>query len=935
MGFYRIISPVFGWVIFLSVCSAHAQKYISEGAKIKAQGDSCYMAGNRAEAEKYYVKEWRLYQKHRDNARASYAQINVAVMQLGKADYAKTIQLLHEARAVVPTRTEVDSTRFKIYNYLGLAHKRNNRFDSCQFYYDKATHLLETSKTIRDYGAILSYYTNQSVWEIDKGNYERAELLLQKAQQILPLDTTFNASVVYHNLGFVALQNKRYDMAIKAFEKTILTQPYNHQLPLILANKGLCLLKLKRLKEAKIVLDQAWRSYQTYLKNPTNKPDSYFLTVYYGNLGLYFLEESNLTNAQRYFLKSTTLNETSQSAALSEGYKYLGLIAEKQAHWPQALTYYQKALIAAHETFNSADIYQNPDLDRILTERELFRALMGKANAFRQFYTQTRQRRDLEAALKTYQLAIQLAEKMRRSYQSAGAKLFFTENYYAVYEQAIQTAQELFQLTQKPDYQNLIFDFYEKSRAASLSDIIRDADLKPKTINAALLAQEKGLYQQITGLQTAIKRSDSTSAVKFKAQLVDKEIELDRLTKRFEREFPAYYQLKFDIQTPTTATIQQQLLSSDAALIQYFLTSSQLYTLVLTREQANVLVQPVDSIFRQSISKFRALLSLNPGSKAYDGRTYSSAIYSKLITPALPFISTKKRLLIVRDAELNYLPFEVLAAKSNDYLLKKYAISYAYSVGLLMNKPARSSTNSRLAIAPFAGNIPQKTPFRGVPLVPLPASEEEVRQIGGDVYLEKEATKKRFLEQYRKHGIIHFATHALTDDKDPMRSFVAFYPDGQEYRLFTNELYDLDLKEAQLVVLSACETGAGKLQRGEGVMSLARAFSYAGAHSVATTLWNANDEATAYISTHFHEYINEGLPLDEALQRAKLDFLHSDLGRRYDHPYYWANMVLIGRTDPIQRGVSFWWWVVGGIVLVLGIEELLKHRKTTQKSPLR
>ena len=712
---------------------------------------------------------------------------------------------------------------------------------------------------------------------------------------------------------------KKYTAALKYYELATRNR-INNNAERVWLNLAECYLSLNNLPAAQKTIEMAWQNYLRNQSGGKNPPNRQFEQRYWRALGLYYKAVTKLPNALKNFQTSLLISQKINSKG-TETADVLGQIAQiydAQNQPRKALEFYQKALNAAHETFSSTDIYQNPALDRILTERELFRTLMGKANAFRQFYTQTRQRRDLEAALKTYQLAIQLAEKMRRSYQSAGAKLFFTENYYAVYEQAIQTAQELYQLTQKPDYQNLIFDFYEKSRAASLSDIVRDTDLKPKTINAALLAQEKGLYQQITGLQAAIKRSDSTTAVKVKAQLVDKEIELDRLTKRFERDFPAYYQLKYDTKTASATTIQQQLLSPDAALIQYFLTSTQLYILVLTREHSKVVVQPIDSTFRQTVSKFRELLSLNPGSKVYDGSTYSSTLYSKLIAPALPFISTKKRLLIVRDAELNYVPFEVLAAKPNDYLLKRYAISYAYSVGLLMNLSSPKSSNNRLSIAPFAGNISQKATFRGAPLVPLPASEEEVKQIGGDVYLEKEATKKRFLEQYREHGIIHFATHALTDDKDPMRSFVAFYPDGQEYRLFTNELYDLDLKEAQLVVLSACETGAGRLQRGEGVMSLARAFAYAGAQSVATTLWNANDEATAYISTHFHEYINDGLSLDEALQRAKLDFLKSDLGRRYDHPYYWANMVLIGRTDPIEKDTVLWWSMVVGL-FVLGV----------------
>lgn len=904
------------WLICVCKC-VYSQAQINHdslGTALKLKAAAEYTKGNIVEATRNYQQAYKLFLKSKNTVKAAWALSSLAAVDFNTGQYSSAVTKGRKALDLLKYRSN-DTISFFILNDLATSYEFLYRRDSADYFVEQAEKLLTKSKLVANSGDAPFFYLNRGAFANNRSDFKKAQSYLLQALQFGKKYADFDLGVLYNNLAtsyyiqndFIEAQ-KYYELALQQKSTTITLSTFG-------LNLASCFIQLNKLELGNTYIQKAWKSY----KQSSTTPNLVYEQNYYVTLGWYFKETKQWSKALESYQKSLKINEGINKKGASIGKVFLRTAAlyDAQSQTQTALSYYQKALVAAHEKFNSTDIYQNPPLDHILTERELFRALMGKANAFRQLYTQTRQRRDVEAALKTYHLAVQLAEKMRRSYQSAGAKLFFTENYYVVYEHAIQTAQELYQLTQKSEYQNLIFEFYEKSRAAALSDIIREADLKPKTIPTALLAREKEIYQQIIGLQAAVKRSDSTAAVKFKAQLVDKEIELDRLTKRFEREFPAYYQLKYNSKTPTTTNIQQQLLSPDAALVQYFLTSTQLFTLVLTHEQANVSVQPVDTTFRQSISKFRALLSHNPGSKVYDGNAYSSVIYTKLIAPILPFVSSKKRLLIVRDAELNYVPFEVLAAKSNEYLLKKYAISYAYSVGLLMNKPTQNNTNNRLAIAPFAGTIPQKTAFRGDPLVPLPASEKEVKQIGGDVYLEKEATKKRFLEQYREHGIIHFATHALTDDKDPMRSFVAFYPEGQEYRLFTNELYDLDLKKAQLVVLSACETGAGKLQRGEGVMSLARAFAYAGAQSVATTLWNANDEATAYISTHFHDYINDGLPLDEALQRAKLDFLQSDLARRYDHPYYWANMVLIGRTEPIGTGIALWWWAILGSLVVL------------------
>src|SRR5690606_9843172 len=160
---------------------------------------------------------------------------------------------------------------------------------------------------------------------------------------------------------------------------------------------------------------------------------------------------------------------------------------------------------------------------------------------------------------------------------------------------------------------------------------------------------------------------------------------------------------------------------------------------------------------------------------------------------------------------------------------------------------------------------------------PLGASKKEVEKIGGSIYLEKAATKQVFLKVAKSYGIIHLATHARADSEKPLNSFIAFYPEpdssGAGYRLYTDELYNYRLDSAKLVVLSACEAGGGKLVRGEGIISLARAFAYAGCPNIVTTLWQASDRAAALITAGLHQYLKEGYSKDAALRLAKLDYL--------------------------------------------------------------
>ena len=119
----------------------------------------------------------------------------------------------------------------------------------------------------------------------------------------------------------------------------------------------------------------------------------------------------------------------------------------------------------------------------------------------------------------------------------------------------------------------------------------------------------------------------------------------------------------------------------------------------------------------------------------------------------------------------------------------------------------------------------------------------------------------------------------------------------ESFKLYLNELYNLNLDSARLMLLSACETGVGKFTAGDGVMSLSRGVLYAGCPSVVTTLWPANDQSTAYIINHFYRYMDEGRDLTTALRLAKLDFIH-----QYPHqkdPSYWAHLVLVGQTNSL------------------------------------
>ncbi|MEZ4684577.1 MAG: CHAT domain-containing protein [Bacteroidia bacterium] len=163
--------------------------------------------------------------------------------------------------------------------------------------------------------------------------------------------------------------------------------------------------------------------------------------------------------------------------------------------------------------------------------------------------------------------------------------------------------------------------------------------------------------------------------------------------------------------------------------------------------------------------------------------------------------------------------------------------------------------------------------------------------------------------------------HALVDDKDPLRSYLVFSQvEGEENGpfLYASELYGMHLP-AQLAVLSACNTGYGSMQRGEGIMSLSRAFAYAGCPSTVMSLWQAPDAETGSLMEAFYRSLQEGTAKHLALRAAKKAYIEDAYTSQQAHPFYWAGFIVSGNTAPVSgKGGSFLWpWLLGGLIAVL------------------
>jgi CHAT domain-containing protein len=313
-------------------------------------------------------------------------------------------------------------------------------------------------------------------------------------------------------------------------------------------------------------------------------------------------------------------------------------------------------------------------------------------------------------------------------------------------------------------------------------------------------------------------------------------------------------------------------------------------------------------------------------------------LYNQLVGSVLDQLNENFRdLIIIPDGQLGYLPFELLISKlpenpvqvdyrNLDYLVKKYIIRYDYSTSLLNENirlahlPGNSYDNEYTGFAPgysVSGSVPDtnkstkiyKAGGVGIASV-LKYNTEEITRAAklfhGIVFSGKQASESNFKSDTIRSRILHLAAHAVLNNLHPEFSGITFSDytgreteDKDDGILYAHEIYNLNLN-SDLVLLSACETGIGKIARGEGIISLARAFKYAGCRNIVMSLWKANDQTTSEIMCDFCKNLKKGMPKDEALQKAKLKYLETS---EHSHPFYWATFVLIGDNLPVEKSI--------------------------------
>ncbi|MBL7696557.1 MAG: CHAT domain-containing protein [Chitinophagaceae bacterium] len=476
---------------------------------------------------------------------------------------------------------------------------------------------------------------------------------------------------------------------------------------------------------------------------------------------------------------------------------------------------------------------------------------------------------------------------------------------------------------------------------------------------------ESALYTRIRG------RLDKENAIRFTglpAEVQQEEIDLKKAltagsSKNFlkavdkweehlakvKKNFPVYYNMRYaTIFKPLSD--MQSLLPDSTTIIRYYVSDSAIQALVINRTTKNFVQLKNAGV----AEKINTLLSPAAGEKLQLQLLHD--LYSTIWQPLEKYVTTKK-VLIIPDGLLFNLSFDMLTPQPastfkellSNSLLPKHVFSYHYSLFMLDKHSGTALEENYVAFAPgFSDELKQQylglikdsvdLDHKYLQLLPQPNTNKLAKKIrsllGGQVFLDTNSTQASFRNNARGHKIIHIATHAQYNNINPERSGLVFAKNnsGDDNFVSLYELYNCDM-ESELTLLTACESGKPGYQDGEGMVSLAHAFNYAGSESILTSLWEIDEQSCNRITELFVDNIRRGKPTDVALRDAKITYLEKYDGRILA-PSYWAGLILMGQptTIELKKSVNYAGLITASLLFATFVTVLVvRKRKRAQR----
>nr|WP_321228177.1 CHAT domain-containing protein [uncultured Psychroserpens sp.] len=664
-------------------------------------------------------------------------------------------------------------------------------------------------------------------------------------------------------------------------------------------------------------LVNAKKNYDLALKYAKIINDSLRLADIYHDIGNYQRVKGNSSLALNYFNKALGYNPDNSTRTTIHKSKSRYHLEKKE--FEKSKIEIQKAIniqipsinnhysiaTSKHYLFNAPDKFELLDL------------IINKAVVFtEEAKTLNNEKQNLNKALKIIENADALLDHLRLATNNKNTKLFWKSIFSELYVKATNIC---FELNDK----DKAFYFIEKNKAIILKEDIeqkyrRDLTTIPKHI----IVTHDSLRYNIEKYRNV---PDSLSNLKLIAKQ-----HFNNFIDTLDNKYKSVFKTIQATQVVGLSDFQNSIKSTNKVYLQYLLENEFLgfssetvgFGMLITKTEVDFFkIKNIDSL-KTTVQTLKNLVN-KPLNNKNDKENYNKVsydIYRNLFPSKIRPKLENKIITIIPDNFLLNIPFEAIQTSTNsdDYLILKNEINYAYSASFLLenNKINRENTKNAIGFAPinFKNDLPD-----------LPHTESELSilnsLISSDIFTYENATKANFENNLKNYKIIHLSTHASAN-KSALPN-IAFYDSSMNL----NEIYSTE-NDAELVVLSACETSFGELKKGEGVMSLARGFFNTGANSVASTLWTVNDKSSSLIIQDFYKNLERGHTKSSALHNAKLNYLkiHS---LSEASPYYWASFVLTGDPSAIEfnNNFSMFYRVMGSLTLLIVLILLYKKKK--------
>lgn len=802
---------------------------------------------------------------------------------------------------------------------------------------------------------------------------ERAVKYMRENEQVYDIPELFaDWGILHHDLGQEEKALARYQQGLEALESAFgeaelapEDQAYfNNTKGLLLSSQAQSLLEQGEVKKARERCRQAlallsWEDYRSGALSVMG----HVVAEEEGNRAAIPYFEDAIAYAGQFF--------PFYSRRIAKIENELARTYREEKQFEKALSYAQKALSRVVPGVEAGQLNQLPDPSVFYPENTIMEVLTEKGAIYKAWYDATAGLDRLELARRHYELAIRMEEVLNEVYTYQSSMLTLVEQSHARHEAMLEVIYALYEKKGSDEYVAQAFTYAEKSRAVVLNRALTNERAIRFAGDTALFKREKALQAQLIDYQRLLFELRMEGADTHQIASVNREIyrlkdRYDALIRMFEENNRRYHRLRHDHQLATLDGVKRTLGKQDL-FVEYFLgkESQHLYILAVGKNQGpHFIRRPLPAEFEEDMEEFIRRLKdwnfvLNNEGDPQVFRAFADRArqYYRLLLPEKLAVHAYDRLIVVPDGQLNLLPFDLLLTREADgaavdyagldYLIKEAAVNYAFSATVMLqpvNDKKRKLRGNYLGIAPDYSGSSAAFP-------PVPNNQEAVeafrKLFKGKALTAREASIDGFLAEAGRYKILHFYGHAKAYPARPMSSWMAFTATSEgrppfaqnEVRpptegllgsgavlpeqdlaslMFMFELYSLDL-DAELAVLSACETGAGKVALGEGVISLARAFRYAGCPSTLMSLWEANDyqgEVAFLMEQFFKNLKNEEANKDEALRQAKLAFLADP--KRSSHPAYWASFVLIGNNEPVKfNDSSRLWWTIP--LLLIGV----------------